>query len=166
MIRTDVLQVAGVSPGRASALLPGWLLAVVRAGGPGSSGRRGHQGAPIDPRLVAVAVPFAQRLPGRQLLRPHPLTVIQVMHEAVQHVLPAGPEEVHAQALLPWERGEHAGAAREPDAGDLIDSHVHRPARRVIAEYGVPPAPAGWPAEHRCCHAREVTVGAAVEDPP
>src|SRR5215470_749400 len=133
------------------------------AGGGDSSGRRGHQGAPIDPGLVAVAIPFAQRLPGRQLLRPHPLTVIQVVHEAVQHVLPAGPEEVHAQALLPGERWEHAGSTLEPDAGDLIDSYVHCPARRVVAAYGVPPAPVGWSAEHWCCHAGEVTVDTEVE---
>src|SRR5215470_4769639 len=133
------------------------------AGGGNSSGRRGHQGAPIDPGLVAVAVPFAQRLPGRQLLRPHPLTVIQVVHEAVQHALPAWPEELHGQDLLPRERGEQAGSPREPDAGDLIDSYVYCLVRRVVAECDAPPAPVGWSAEQRRCRSgegRELTVDA------
>ena len=37
------------------------------------------EGASIDPRLVAVAAALAQCLPGRQLLRAHPLAVIQAV---------------------------------------------------------------------------------------
>jgi len=50
---------------------------------------RCQEGASIDPRLVAVAVALAQRLPGRQLLRAHPLAVIQLVHVAGKHRVPA-----------------------------------------------------------------------------
>jgi len=85
----------------------------------------------MDPGLVAVAVPPAQRLPGLEPLRPDPLTVIQVVDPAAERALPAWPEEVHAQDLPPGERGERVGPTPEPHAGDLIDSHVHLPARRA-----------------------------------
>ena len=55
------------------------------------SGSGGQQGTPIDPRLVAVAVALAQCPPSRQLLRAHPLAVIQVVHVAGEHRVPAAP---------------------------------------------------------------------------
>src|SRR5262249_23089042 len=88
-------------------------VAVGRRGLAGA-GTRGEESASIDPGLVAVAVSFAQRLPGLQPLRPHPLTVIQVGHPAAQRVLAVWPEELHAQDLPPGERGERVGAAAEP----------------------------------------------------
>ena len=82
----------------------GWVLLLLSplasvASGLAGSSSRGQEPAPVDPGLVAVAVPFAERLPGLQPLRPHPLTVIQVGHPAAQRVLPVWPEEVHARAL-------------------------------------------------------------------
>src|SRR5215469_7715438 len=88
---------------------------------------RGQESAPVDSGLVAVAVPFAQRLPGLQPLRPHPLTVIQVVHPAAQRVLPVWPEEVHAQDLPPGERGERVGPASEPHAGSLSSRATSAP---------------------------------------
>jgi hypothetical protein len=41
----------------------------------------------IDFGLVAVAVAVAERVPGRQLLRAHPLAVIQVVYVAVERRL-------------------------------------------------------------------------------
>jgi hypothetical protein len=85
----------------------------------------------------------------------------------VQHALPVWPEELHAQDLLPRPRGEQAWSPREPHAGDLIDPYVYRPARRVVAEFEVPPVLVSWSAEYRCCHVgevREVTVDAEGED--
>src|SRR5208283_282649 len=113
------------------------------AGDLDGSGSRGQEGAPIDPGLVAVAVVLAQRPPSLQLLRANPLTVIQVVHVAMECCLPAWPEELHGQDLPPGERGERVEPAHETDSGDLIDPHGHRPARRVVAEFDVPPAPVG-----------------------
>ena len=60
------------------------------------------------------------------------------------------------QDLPPGERGERVGPAHEPDPGDLIDPHVHRPARRVVTEVDVPPPPVGRSSEQRRCRADEV----------
>jgi len=57
----------------------------------------GQEGALLDPGLVAVAVPLAQRLPGRQLLRAYSLAVIQFAHVAVEDRVLAWPQELHFQ---------------------------------------------------------------------
>jgi hypothetical protein len=44
------------------------------------SGSRGQEGASVHPRLVAIAVALAQRLPDVQLLRAHLQPVVQVAH--------------------------------------------------------------------------------------
>ena len=66
----------------------------------------GSGAAFVVSHAVGHAVALAQRPPGLQLLRAHPLTVIQVVHVAVERRLPAWPEELHGQDLLPRPRGE------------------------------------------------------------
>jgi hypothetical protein len=68
------------------------------AGDLDGSGSRGQEGAPIDSRLIAVAVAFAQCSPGIQLLRAHPLALIQVVHAAVEDLVPAGPQDRYLTA--------------------------------------------------------------------
>src|SRR5690349_4408393 len=147
------LVVIGRGKSREVLLIAGWCCR-------GASGSRGQESAPIDPGLIAVAITLAQCPPGPQLLRAHPLPVIQVVHPTAKRALPVWPEETHGQQLPPRERRERVGLTPETDAGDLIDSHVHRPARRVVAELDVPPAPVGRAAEQVRCHAGEV------RDPP
>ena len=65
------------------------------------SGGRGYKGTPVDLQLVAITVASAQRLPGAQLLRAHPLPVIQVVHVAVKYRLRVRPQELHYQGFSP-----------------------------------------------------------------
>jgi hypothetical protein len=70
------------------------LLPIARVGGDlDGSDSRGQEGTPIGPGLVAIAVALAQRRPGLSLLRAHLLAVIEVVHAAVEHRLPAWPHE-------------------------------------------------------------------------
>ena len=62
-----------------------------------------QKGALIDSRLVTVAVALAQRSPHSQLLRPHPLTVIQLVYVAV---------EIDASYLRPGRPPSSSGAPR------------------------------------------------------
>ena len=82
------------------------LLLTLCAGDLDGSGSRGQEGTSIDPGLVAIAVPLAQRPPGLQLLWAHLLAVIQVVYVTVEHRLPVWPEELYGQDLPPGERGE------------------------------------------------------------
>jgi len=64
---------------------------------------------------VAATIALPQRPPGVQLLRAHPLPVIQVVHVAVEHRLPVGPEELRCQNLPPGKGRERVGLTHEPD---------------------------------------------------
>src|ERR1700733_10562569 len=120
-----------------------------RPHGHDGSGGRGQEATSLDSRLVAATVALAQCLPGRQLLRAHPLAVVQLVHVAGEHRVSARPQELHHQDLPPRERRERVERALEADSGDLIDPHVHYPARRAVAEFDVPPPPVGRSAEYR-----------------
>ena len=84
--------------------------------------------------------------------------VADVFFRSVREVTLSEYMAVQVKAWAPQPRT--VGPAPEPHAGDLIDSHVHGPARRVVAELDVPPAPVGRSAEQVRCHAVEV------RDPP
>jgi hypothetical protein len=61
-------------------------------------------------------------------------------------------------------RAERVGRTHESDPGDLIDPHVHRPARRFVAELDVPPPPVGRSPKQRRCHALQVRGREAVAE--
>ncbi len=94
----------------------------------------------------------------------HPLTVIQVAHEAVEGRGPARSQELHRQDRLAGKARERVRLSHETDPGDLIDPHGHRPACRVVAELDVPPPPVRRSAEHRYRHSGQVRGASAVAE--